>query len=53
MAIDKKKNVATSLTLPIELKSHIQELAKEESRSVNSFILNAIKEYIKNNYSEK
>ncbi len=41
------------LKLPKELKDRIKNIADEESRSLNSFILNAIKEYIKNNYSEK
>lgn len=52
MAIDKTKNTTMSLTVPIELKEKIKILAKEESRSANSFIVNAVKEYIKNNHSD-
>lgn len=53
MAIDKSKNDRVSLTIEKELKEKVAHLAKEESRSLNSFIINSIKEYIKNNYPEE
>ncbi|CUO26913.1 Arc family DNA-binding protein [Clostridium disporicum] len=52
MAIDKNKNDRVSLTIEKELKEQCKELAELESRSLNSFIINAIKEYIKNNHKE-
>ncbi|MGL5713689.1 MAG: hypothetical protein ACRCXT_22045 [Paraclostridium sp.] len=53
MAIDKTKNDRLGLTIEKDLKAKVMELAKEESRSANSFVINAIKEYIKNNYNDK
>ena len=53
MAINTDVNDRVSLTISKELKNEIKTYAKEESRSLNGFIINAIKEYVKNNYSEK
>jgi len=53
MAVDKTVNDRYSLTLEKEFKKKLQEYAKEESRTLNSFIVNALKEYVKNNYPEE
>ena len=52
MVIDKSKNDRVSLTIDKQLKLQCKELAKEESRTLNSFIINAIKEYIRTNKKE-
>ncbi len=53
MAINTSINDRISLTIPKDLKDEIKVYAKDESRSLNGFIVNAIKEYVKNNYPEK
>lgn len=45
-------NEQYSLKMPKEFKNELKKLATEENRSLNGFILNAIKEYIKNNYPD-
>lgn len=53
MAINSEINERISLTIEKEFKDKCKRLAKEEERSLNKFIINAVKEYIKNNYSDK
>ena len=48
MAIDINLNDRYTLTLNKDFKKELHEYAKEESRSLNSFIVIALKEYIKN-----
>lgn len=44
--INKDLNVRTSLTLPKDLKSKLEVLAKMERRSVNNLIVNALYSYV-------
>ena len=53
MAINTEINERISLTIEKELKDKCKELARLEERSVNKFIINALKQYIKNNYDDK
>lgn len=53
MAIDKTKSDRYTLTLEKDFKKQLQEYAKEESRTLNSFIVNALKEYVKNNFDKE
>lgn len=53
MAVDKTVNDRYTLTLEKEFKKKLQEYAKEESRTLNSFIVNALKEYVKNNFDKE
>lgn len=52
MAIDRKKNTSINLTVPIELKEECKKYAELENRTTTNFIVNAIKQYIKNTYNE-
>lgn len=47
--INKDVNVRTSLTLPRDLKSKLEVLAKKERRSVNNLIVNALYSYVDDN----
>ena len=38
----------TNITIEKELKSQLQEIAKNEGRSFNNLVINILKEYIKN-----
>ena len=42
------KNSRTMVVLPIELKEKIKLMAEEENRSLSNFILNILKEYVRN-----
>ena len=53
MAVDKNVNDRYTLTLEKEFKKQLQEYAKEESRTLNSFIVNALKVYVKNNFDKE
>ena len=53
MAVNQEINERISLTIEKELKEKCKVLAKSEERSLNKFIINAAKEYIKNNYNEE
>ena len=53
MAVDKTVNDRYTLTLEKEFKKQLQEYAKEESRTLNSFIVNALKVYVKNNFDKE
>lgn len=44
--INKDVNMRTSLTIPKELKGKLEILAKEERRSVNNLIVNALYTYV-------
>lgn len=50
MAIGNDKT-RTALTIEKDFKSKIEKLAKEDERSLNSFIIKILKDYVKN--SEK
>jgi len=52
MAMNKETQDRITLVVDKEFKKLVMELAKEETRSTNGFIINAIKEYIKNNHSD-
>lgn len=52
MAMNTERDARMALIVEKELKELIVKLAKEESRSANGFITNAIKEYLKNNYPD-
>ncbi|MGL5692694.1 MAG: ribbon-helix-helix protein, CopG family [Peptostreptococcaceae bacterium] len=41
----------TSLTIPKDLKGKLEVLAEKEHRSVNNLILNALYEYVNNNFN--
>lgn len=47
--INKDVNIRTSLTLPKDLKSKLEVLAKKEHRSVNNLIVNALYSYVDDN----
>lgn len=38
----------TNITIEKELKSQLEEIAKNEGRSFNNLVINILKEYIKN-----
>ena len=42
------KNARTMVVLPIELKEKLKLMAEEENRSLSNFILNILKEYVRN-----
>ena len=44
MAIDKNKKTRINLTIEIDLKQKIEQLAKEDMRSTNSMIIKLLKE---------
>lgn len=46
MAVGKDK-VRTALTLEKEFKAKLEQLAKEDERSFNSFIIKVLKDYVK------
>ena len=46
MAVGKDK-VRTALTLEKEFKTKLEQLAKEDERSFNSFIIKVLKDYVK------
>ncbi len=45
--INKDVNIRTTLTIPKDLKSQLELLAKEDNRSVNNMIINILDKYIK------
>lgn len=47
--INKDVNMRTTLTIPKELKSHLEVLAKEDHRSVNNLIVTILDDYVKEN----
>lgn len=47
--INKDINMRTTLTIPKELKSHLEVLAKEDNRSVNNLIVTILDDYVKEN----
>ena len=51
MAIGKDK-VRTALTLEKEFKVKLEQLAKEDERSFNSFIIKVLKDYVKEKEKE-
>ena len=42
------KNSRTMVVLPIKLKKKLKLMAEEENRSLSNFILNILKEYVRN-----
>ena len=38
----------TNITIEKELKSQLEEIAKQEGRSFNNLVINILKEYMKN-----
>ena len=46
MSISKEKT-RTLLTIPKDVKNQLEEIAKEENRSVNNLIMTIIYEYLK------
>lgn len=40
------KNTRTLLTIPKELKEKLEELAKEQNRSLNNLIITILKDYV-------
>ena len=44
MAIDKNKKTRINLTIEIDLKQKIEQLAKEDMRSTNSMIIKMLRE---------
>lgn len=53
MAINSELNERISLTIEKDFKDKCKKLAKKEERSLNKFIINAVKEYIRNHYEDK
>lgn len=43
-----ESNVRTNITMPKELKSKLEELAKKENRSFNNLVVTILKEYVEN-----
>ncbi|MBC5995274.1 ribbon-helix-helix protein, CopG family [Romboutsia ilealis] len=43
----------TSLTIPKDLKSKLEDLAKKEHRSVNNLIVNALYSYVDDNLNSR
>lgn len=41
-------NVRTNITMPKELKSKLEELAKKENRSFNNLVVTILKEHVEN-----
>lgn len=40
------KNTRTLLTIPKELKTKLEEVAKEQNRSLNNLIITILKDYV-------
>lgn len=51
--INKDVNMRTSLTIPKDLKSKLEDLAKKEHRSVNNLIVNALYSYVDDNLNSR
>ena len=47
MMINKEINMRTTLTIPKNLKSQLETLAKEDNRSVNNFIITVLDKHVK------
>ncbi len=45
--INKDVNIRTTLTIPKDLKSNLEILAKEDHRSVNNLIITILDSYVK------
>lgn len=43
-----ESNVRTNITIPKELKSKLEELAKKENRSFNNLVVTILKEHVEN-----
>jgi len=43
-----ESNVRTNITMPKELKSKLEELAKKENRSFNNLVVTILKEHVEN-----
>ena len=46
--MEKEKTVATSIRIPEGLKAELEEIAKQESRTLNNQMLVALREYARN-----
>ena len=46
MSINAKKNTRLNLTIPRDLKSKLEEIAKEQNRSTTNLIITVLKDYI-------
>lgn len=42
------ENTRTNITIPKELKSKIEQLAKEDNRSFNNYVITVLKEHVDN-----
>lgn len=49
--INKEVNVRTSLTIPKNLKSKLEILAKDDHISVNNLIIKALDKYVKDEFN--
>lgn len=43
------KNTRTLLTISKEFKKELEEIAKDQNRSLNNLIITVLKEYVENN----
>ena len=41
-----KDNTRTNITIPIELKKQLEQLAKNDNRSFNNLVITILKDYI-------
>ncbi|MGL5711640.1 MAG: ribbon-helix-helix domain-containing protein [Paraclostridium sp.] len=51
--INKEISMRTTLTIPKDLKSELEVLAKEDNRSVNNLIINILSNYVKGDKNKK
>ncbi|MGL5329563.1 MAG: Arc family DNA-binding protein [Peptostreptococcaceae bacterium] len=50
--INKDVNMRTTLTIPKDLKTQLEVLAREDHRSVNNLIISILDKHIKNELNE-
>lgn len=46
-----KDNTRTNITIPKELKSKLEELAKQDNRSFNNLVITVLREYIEKTHN--
>lgn len=47
-----EKNTRTCLTIPKDLKSELQEIARRENRSFNNLVITVLIQYVENSREE-
>ena len=46
------ENTRTNITISKELKAQLEELAKQDNRSFNNYVITVLKEHVENSYNK-